>query len=410
MRRHVITAAVMVMLAIAARDGSATQQQASGPTPAPEELERLVAPIALYPDQLLAQMLVCATEPQKVAELNKWLTTNAALKGTELQDEATIAGFDPSFVALTRFPQVVGDMAGKLDWTTRLGQAFSANRASVFDAIQRLRTKAQSVGTLKDTPQQDVQTRTSSSGQQVIVIEPANPQIIYVPQYNPQVVYTQPAPTTVVVDDDDDAEEAIAAGLIGFTAGVALGAAFDNDYYYGPYGWHGGVYMFNDGWDDWYDAREDAREDWMDHRENLAEERGDRTRDAREQRTERTDSRQDSRTERTDARQETRSTRTEARQNTGSASAGQAREPRTQGTAGTTTGKTGTTSYQARGHAQTAGSSREASGTRSDAFSGYSSGRSQQAASSRGQQSRSSSRSGGSARSGGSRGGGGRRR
>jgi hypothetical protein len=102
----------------------------------------------------------------------------------------------------------------------------------------------------------------------VIVIEPTNPQIVYVPQYNTEVVYTQ-APTQVIVVEDDNTDEAIAAGLIGFTAGIAIGAAMDNNYYYGPYGWHGGAYMYNDAWDDYYDHREDAREDWMDHREDV---------------------------------------------------------------------------------------------------------------------------------------------
>ena len=86
----------------------------------------------------------------------------------------------------------------------------------------------------------------------------------------------------MVIKEDDDADVAVAAGLIGFTAGIALGAAIDNDYYYGPYGWHGGAYMYNDAWDDWYDHREDARDDWQDHREDLADERGDRASNAQE--------------------------------------------------------------------------------------------------------------------------------
>ena len=144
-------------------------------------------------------------------------------------------------------------------------------------------------GTLKTTPQQEVETQTTSSGQQVIVIEPANPQVVYVPQYNPQTVYVQP--TTVVVQDNS--ADAAVAGLIGFTAGIAIGAAVNNNYYYGPYGWHGGGYMYNDAWDDYYDHREDAREDWQDHREDLADERGDRAGNAQEQRTERRRTRQE---------------------------------------------------------------------------------------------------------------------
>ena len=138
-------------------------------------------------------------------------------------------------------------MASQIEWTTRLGEAFAADRSSVFASIQRLRKKASQAGKLKSTPQQDVETKTTSSGEQVIVIEPANPQVVYVPQYNPQTVYTS---STVVVQKEDDTAEAVAAGLIGFTAGIALGAAIDNDYYYGPYGWHGGGYMYNDAWDD----------------------------------------------------------------------------------------------------------------------------------------------------------------
>src|SRR5205823_10531851 len=119
-----------------------------------------------------------------------------------------------------------------------------------------------------------------------------------VPQYNAQVVYTQ-APTTVtnVVVVEKDNSDAVAAGLIGFTAGIAIGAAMDNNYYYGPYGWRGGAYMYNDAWDDYYDRREDARGDWQDHREDLVEERGDRAGNAQEQRTDRQENRTENRPE-----------------------------------------------------------------------------------------------------------------
>jgi hypothetical protein len=326
------------------------------------DLDGLLAPIALYPDQLLAQILLCAADPPKMAELNKWLAANKDVKGTQLQDAATVDGFEPSFVALALFPQVVAYMAERLDWTTQLGKAFAANKGAVFDTIQRLRAQAQKSGALKDTPQQDVETMTTSSGTQVIVIEPANPQVVYVPQYDPVVVYTQPTTTTVVVKEDND-DDAIVAGLIGFTAGIAIGAAVDNNYYYGPYGWHGGVHMYNDAWDDWYDAREDAREDWTDHREDLVEERSERAREGQEQRTERAEGRQGTRTE----AQSQRTERQQTRQDT-SASSGVER------------------------------SSVDRSGTRSDAFSGYSSGSSERASSARGQSSRSSSRGGGGGR------------
>ena len=140
----------------------------------------------------------------------------------------------------------------------------------------------------------------------MIVIEPTNPQVIYVPQYNTEVVYTQAPTNVVVIEEDDDADEAIAAGLIGFTAGIAIGATMDNNYYYGPYGFHGGGYMYNDAWDDYYDNREDAREDWQDNREDLAEERTDRAENRTEQRTERTGATQEQRTDRQETRQENR--------------------------------------------------------------------------------------------------------
>ena len=158
-------------------------------TATPDALDRLLAPIALYPDQLLAQMLLCASNPGKVATLNEWLASQT-LKGSELQDAATKSGFEASFAALVLFPQVVEAMAGDLDRTARLGQAFTADRSAVFASIQRLRIKARDAGKLKTTPQQAVETRTTSSGEQVVVIEPANPQVVYVPQYNPQTVYT----------------------------------------------------------------------------------------------------------------------------------------------------------------------------------------------------------------------------
>jgi Protein of unknown function (DUF3300) len=370
----------MRMLVIAATSMLLLSAQGSKP----EELDKLLARIALYPDQLLAQILLCAGDPGQVVDLDNWMKKNTSLKGTALQDEATASNFEPSFVALVLFPQVVQQMAADQTWTTQLGKAFAADRSGVFASIQRLRAKAQQAGKLKDTPQQDIETKTTESGQQVIVIEPANPQVVYVPQYNPQTVYTT-APTTVVIEDDDDTEEAIAAGLIGFTAGIAMGAAMDNDYYYGPYGYHGGFYMYNDAWDDWYDHREDAREDWVDHREDVMENRGDRSGTRQEQRTDRTQSRQGSQA----ATQTQRTERTETRQENRPAT--QSSTPRT-------------SSAEARGYgAGKAQTAQQRSGTKSDAFSGYSSGNSTRAASSRGQTSRSSSGGGGARRSGGGR-------
>jgi hypothetical protein len=255
MRMLVIGAMAMVLSAagLASRDGS----------PAQGETDGLLAPIALYPDQLLAQILLCASSPATISELGTWLTAHETLKGSDLQDAATLAGFEPSFVVLALFPRLVEAMATRLDWTTRLGHAFVSDRTAVFAAVQRLRAHARESGALKSTPQQDVDTIATTSGP-VIVIEPANPQVVYVPQYDPDIVYTQ--------------GDAAVAGVVGFATGIAIGAAIDNNYYDGPYGWRGGAYMYDDAWDDWVDAREDAREDWGEHRQELAEERGDRAR------------------------------------------------------------------------------------------------------------------------------------
>ena len=436
----VIAAMVTTSVACGSREPAPNTQTMPYPT---GTLEQMLAPIALYPDQLLAQILMSASDPAKVTELDKWLKSNQKLKGTALQDAAVKAGFEPSFVALALFPQVVAKMAQQIAWTTLLGQTFASNRDAVFASIQKLRLQAKNLGTLKTTPQQEVETRKTSSGEQVIVIEPANPQIVYVPQYNPQVVYTQapsnttvvvqqpPSNTTVIVEQDNDADVAVAAGLIGFTAGIVIGAAVNNNYYYGPYGWRGGAYMYNDAWNDYYDHREDARDDWMDHREDLVEERSDRLENRSEQRTDRLENTQDQRTERQDNRQENRpaaqeqrTQRQETRQQDRPAAQEQRAERATQAQTQRATQaqsaspqaataqaqrpeRTGST--QARGYSD---SSSSGSGTRaapqrsggSDAFSGYSSGASQRAESSRGQRSRSSARSGGGG------GGGGRRR
>jgi hypothetical protein len=365
--------------------------QGTKAAPSAAELDKLLAPIALYPDQLLAQMLMCAAKPAKVAALSEWLISHQSQKGTELQDAATQAGFEPSFVALALFPDVVDSMASRLDWTTQLGTAFETHRSAVFDSIQRLRGQAQKAGKLKDTPQQDVETKKTSSGQDVIVIEPANPQVVYVPQYNPQVVYTQPTTTTVVVQESSSSADAVAAGLIGFTAGIAMGAAMDNNYYYGPYGWgYGGAYMYNDAWDDWYDHREDAREDWADHREDMYENRSERAEDARENRSERTGNAQEQRTDRQQNRQENRPEASQAQKD-------QARSKAQERAASGQSAGTARANAESRGYSGTSPSA-ERSGTRSDAFSGYSSGKSTRAASERGQRSRSSSRSGGGSR------------
>ena len=342
-------------------------------------------PIALYPDALLAQMLLCAANPARSAALNEWLAAIDA-QGQRAAGCGRQPGSSRASWRWSLFPDVVDSDGAQLEWTTQLGEAFAADRSAVFASIQRLRKKASQAGKLKSTPQQEVETKTTSSGEQVIVIEPANPQVVYVPQYNPQTVYT--ASSTVVVQEETTAAEAVAAGLIGFTAGIALGAAIDNDYYYGPYGWHGGGYMYNDAWDDYYDAPRGrprglagpprgharrARRPPRRHRRRARRSRGT----TQEQRTERQQNAQQQRTERQAqprGRRRSASSADEAERDGVRGPQHRRREPRSRAATAAATRPT-----------------RERSGTGSDAFSGYSSGKSERAASSRGQSSRSSS-------------------
>ena len=220
------------------------QQQATQPAPpastdamAPAALDELLAPVALYPDALLAQVLAAAAYPQEVMDGGNWLLQNTSLQGQPLQDAAKQAGFGPPMQALVMFPAVIDMMCQNFDWTKQLGSAFNADQGAVMAAVQRLRAQAASVGNLKSSPQQKVETQTVDK-QQVIVIQPSDPKVIYVPTYNPQVVYTTPPPPAPVAGPTSS--DVIAAGLIGFTAGVIVGSMFNNHNYYPYPNWGGG--------------------------------------------------------------------------------------------------------------------------------------------------------------------------
>src|SRR5271170_1045793 len=166
--------------------------------PALSPLEQLLAPIALYPDPLLAQVLTSATSPGQVTEMTKWMQQNPSLQGNALQEAAQRKGFDASFVALALFPDVLARMASEIDWTTEVGTAFLSDPKGVMSAVQSLRAQAQLTGNLKSSPEQSVTTE-NQSGQQIIIIQPANPQVVYVPVYSPQVVYYPAPPSTAIV-------------------------------------------------------------------------------------------------------------------------------------------------------------------------------------------------------------------
>src|SRR6266566_2449287 len=156
--------------------------------PTPAQLQQLVAPIALYPDELIAQILAAATYPEQVVEAERWMQQHGELKGQELAQEVDKQPWDPSVKALTEFPSVLANMDKNLSWTSALGDAYVNHQQDVMDAIQAMRRRAQEAGNLKTTPQQKVVEQGSSQ----IVVEPANPEVVYVPQYDPWLVYGAP--------------------------------------------------------------------------------------------------------------------------------------------------------------------------------------------------------------------------
>src|SRR5262245_29129175 len=155
----------------------------------PDQLDSLVAPIALYPDQLLAQTLAASTYPLEIIQLQQWMNNNKNLQGKALADAVAKQPWDPSIQGLVEFPDVVQRMAENIQWTNDLGNAFLAQQSDVMDAVQRMRAKAQGTGNLKTSEQSVVKTETVSSGKQVIEIQQANPDVVYVPSYDPTVVY-----------------------------------------------------------------------------------------------------------------------------------------------------------------------------------------------------------------------------
>src|SRR6201997_2796924 len=193
---------VLLALAILAASavGAAAQQGATAPSPSPspsqpdqtllkpEQLEALVAPIALYPDALLANMLAAATYPLEVVEADRWIKSNKNLKGDALKTDVDKKSWDDSVKALTATPSVLDMMSDKLDWTKSLGDAMLAQQADLMDAIQRLRKKAKANNKLSSNKQQKVSVQ-QQENKQVIVIEPTDPNTMYVPYYEPATVY-----------------------------------------------------------------------------------------------------------------------------------------------------------------------------------------------------------------------------
>jgi hypothetical protein len=218
-------------------------------------LQQLVAPIALYPDALVAQVLGAATFPDQVTFAADWLKQNSSLKGKSLLDAVDAQQWDPSVKAITQFPSVLDNMAKNLSWTSSLGEAYHTQTTEVMQAVQVMRGKAKAAGNLKSSEQIKV----VQESPQVIVIQPANPQVVYVPEYNPAVIYGTP-----YVVPGYTTSAAVATGVIAFGTGIAIGAmlassspwnysywncnwhsstvVYRSSAYYGNSAWHGGYY------------------------------------------------------------------------------------------------------------------------------------------------------------------------
>jgi len=223
-----------VILAQAAAPSTPAPTAPASPAPAdttakaaekipPEQLESLVAPIALYPDELLAQVLVASTYPLELVQLQQWMAKHPSLKDKALADSIAKQPWDSSVQTMAAVPDVVKRLADDVQWTTDLGNAFLAQQADVMDAIQRMRQKAKDKGALESNEQQKVETKVVEE-KTVIIVESANPEVIYVPSYSPTVVYGYPYyPYPPIYYPPPPPP---GAAFVAFSFGVAMGAAY----------------------------------------------------------------------------------------------------------------------------------------------------------------------------------------
>ena len=251
------TLSVLLLVGTVPFEGAAQSGQSGysgqGAPLSAQELQQLAAPIALYPDSLVAQILSAATFPDQVAAASSWLKQYSAVSGSILMQAVDVQPWDPSVKALTQFPSVLDNLAKNLAWTSSLGETYHTQAADVMAAIQVLRAKAVAAGNLKSGQQLTV----VQQSPQVIVIQPVNPQVVYVPMYNPAVVYGYPyvVPAYVYVPPP------AGAAVVAFGVGIAVGAMMAGGSYAWGYsswncGWHGtttvvyhgGAYYGNNAW------------------------------------------------------------------------------------------------------------------------------------------------------------------
>ena len=227
----VLCAALLIAPHSFAQQPQPTTSQRSAGVLSPNQLDSLVAPLALYPDPILSQVLVASTYPLQIVQAERWLEQHSSLTGKALADAAAKQPWDASVQALVMIPDVLKRLSQNLSWTSDLGNAVLAQQDGVMQAIQRMRQRAQQNGALQSTPQQTVAT-TTSNGQSYITIEPASPEVVYVPQYNPEAVWGAPAypyPSMYYPPG---------LGLVTWGAGFALGAIWGGSW--NNWGWNAG--------------------------------------------------------------------------------------------------------------------------------------------------------------------------
>jgi uncharacterized membrane protein YgcG len=239
--------------AAAVAPAAAPAAEAAKPAFSQEQIQQMVAPIALYPDALLAQVLMSATYPLEIVQAARWVKKNPDVKGEALDAALREQPWDPSVKTMVMFPSVLARMNDNLDWTQDLGDAFLAQEQEVMDGVQRLRKEAQKTGALKDTPQQKVVVE-----QERVIVEPADPQTVYVPTYDPSAVYGQPVPAqpyypTVyeqpVQTTTSSTDSAVAFGAGALVGGLLTAAImWDDDDWDGNHVWHHGPGYWDNDW------------------------------------------------------------------------------------------------------------------------------------------------------------------
>src|SRR5438309_9556798 len=213
---------------------SSRQPPAPAPQHSPQELQQLVAPIALYSDALVAQILAASTYPTQIVEAERWMQSHSNLKGEELGKEVDKQDWDPSVKAMTQFPSVLENMDKNLSWTSSLGEAYVNQPDDVTNGVQTLRREAQNAGHLNSNEQEKVTTQGNT-----VIIEPANPEVVYVPAYDPWLIYGEP----IIAYPGWYPVPGIFLAGAGIGFGIGFGVGFFGGYGWGwhqwGYDWHG---------------------------------------------------------------------------------------------------------------------------------------------------------------------------